>query len=121
MKAQGPWLVVKCDLGTSQIDGQDMTTITMINNLSEIAHTYIDHTNKNYKNWTNVISCFDNGWGVSIDNLRYKVKNKVIQQRHIKVYNIKENLIDADSKPVGISVDDTLQESLDRLVKVLGL
>jgi len=119
--AQGPWLVVKCDESTSKITNSDMTTITMINTLSEIAHSYVDHNNKNYTHWTNVIKGFDLGWGIVVDNLHYKTKGGVIQQRHIKVYNIKENLIDADSLPRSVSVDDTLQESVDKLVKVLGL
>jgi hypothetical protein len=114
MQAPGPWLVAKCDFGTSKVTGGDMTTITMINQKYEITHSYVEHSNRNYKNWTNVISCFDRGWGVTIDNLRYKVKDKEVQQRHIKVYNIKENLIDADSKPVGIAVEDTLQQAVDK-------
>lgn len=114
MKAPGPWLVAKCDFGTSKLTGGDMTTITMINQKEEIVHSYIEHTYRNYKNWTNVISCFDNGWGVVIDNLNYKVRDGEIQQRHIRVYNIKENLIDADSKPLGISVEDTLQQAVDK-------
>ena len=114
MIAPGPWLVAKCDFGTSKVTGGDMTTITMINQKEEIVHSYIEHTYRNYKNWTNVISCFDLGWGVVIDNLNYKITNNVIQQRHIKVYNIKENLIDADSKPLGISVADTLQQAVDK-------
>jgi hypothetical protein len=114
MKAKGPWLVAKCDFGTSKVTGGDMTTITMINKDLEITHSYVEHSYANYKHWVNVISCFDLGWGVVIDNLHYKLKNKVIQQRHIKVYNKKENLIDADSKPIGISVEDTLQESVDK-------
>ena len=119
MKAQGPWLVVKCDFGTSKVSGDDMTTITMINQQAEIAHTYVDHTNNNYTHWTNVIKGFDLGWGITIDNLRYKVKNKVVQQRHIKGYNIKENLIDADSLPRSVTVDDTLEQSLDKLYEVI--
>lgn len=119
--AQGPWLVVKCDESTSKITNSDMTTITMINTHSEIAHSYVDHNNKNYTHWTNVIKGFELGWGITIDNLHYKTKSGVVQQRHIKVYNIKENLIDADSLPRSVSVDDTLQESVDKLVKVLGL
>jgi hypothetical protein len=114
MKANGPWLVAKCDYGTSKQSGGDMTTITMINKKLEITHTYVEHSNNNYKNWANVIACFNNGWGVTIDNLHYKVKSKVIQQRHIKIYNVKENLIDADSKPIGIEVEDTLQEAVDK-------
>lgn len=114
MQAQGPWLVAKCDFGTSKVTSGDMTTITMINKKHEITHTYIEHSNNNYKNWANVIACFDRGWGVTIDNLRYKVKNKVIQQRHIKIHNVKENLIDADSKPVGVEVEDTLQQAVDK-------
>jgi len=117
MKAKGPWLVVKCDLGTSKQSGGDMTTITMINQQLEITHTYVEHSNNNYKHWANVIACFDNGWGVTIDNLRYKVKSGEIQQRHIKIYNVKENLIDADSKPVGIAVEDTLQQAVDLFFK----
>jgi len=119
--AQGPWLVVKCDYGTSRISNDDMTTITMINTLGEITHSYVDHNNKNYTHWTNVIKGFDLGWGITIDNLHYKTKSGIVQQRHIKVYNVKENLIDADSLPRSVSVDDTLQQSLDKLVKILGL
>ena len=121
MKAQGPWLVVKCDESTSKITNSDMTTITMINTHSEIAHSYVDHNNKNYTHWTNVIKGFELGWGITIDNLHYKTKSGVVQQRHIKVHNIKENLIDADSLPRSVSVDDTLQQAVDKLVKDLGL
>ena len=120
-QAQGPWLVVKCDESTSKITNSDMTTITMINTLSEIAHSYVDHNNKNYTHWTNVIKGFELGWGITIDNLHYKTKAGVVQQRHIKVYNIKENLIDADSLPRSVSVDDTLQQSLNKFVKLLDL
>lgn len=112
--AQGPWLVAKCDFGTSKLDGQDMTTITLINKQLEIAHTYVDHGNKNYSHWANVIKGFDLGWGIVVDNLHYKTKSSVIQQRHIKVYNIKENLIDADSLPKSVSVEDTLQQAVDK-------
>lgn len=118
MQAQGPWLIVKCDFGTSKLDGQDMTTITMINRKEEIAHTYVDHNNKNYSHWSNVIKGFDLGWGIAVDNLRYKVKNKVVQQRHIKIHNIKENLIDADSLPRSVSVEDTLQQALDKFFRI---
>ena len=110
MKAKGPWLVAKCDLTTSSIHGGDMTIITMINQNYEIAHTYIEHTNKNYKNWQPIIQGFDLGWGITIDNLRYKVKNKEIQKRHIRIYNTKENLIDADSQPKSVEVLETLAE-----------
>lgn len=120
-QAQGPWLVVKCDESTSKITNSDMTTITMINTLGEIAHSYVDHNNKNYTHWTNVIKGFDQGWGITIDNLHYKTKYNVIQQRHIVGYNIKENLIDADSLPRSVTVDDTLQEALDKFVKVSWL
>ena len=114
MIANGPWLVAKCDFGTSKLTGGDMTTITMINQKSEIAHSYSEHSNRNYKNWSNVIQGFDLGWGIIIDNLRYKVKNKQIQQRHIKVHNVKENLIDADCLPKSIEVKDTLEQALDK-------
>jgi hypothetical protein len=114
MKAQGPWLVAKCDFGTSKVTGSDMTTITMINQKEEIVHSYIEHTYRNYKNWTAVIRGFDNGWGITIDDLRYNVKDSEIQQRHIRVYNIKENLIDADSRPVSVEVEDTLQQAVDK-------
>jgi len=117
MQAQGPWLVAKCDFGTSKQSGGDMTTITMINQKQEIAHTYVEHSNKNYQHWANVIKGFDLGWGITIDNLRYKVKNKEIQQRHIKIHNIKENLIDADSLPRSVSVEDTLQLAVDKFFK----
>ena len=118
MQAQGPWLVVKCNFGTSKVSQSDMTTITMINQQQEIAHTYVDHSNKNYSHWSNVIKGFDLGWGITVDNLRYKVKNKVIQQRHIKIHNIKENLVDADSLPRSVAVEDTLQQALDKFFRI---
>jgi hypothetical protein len=117
MKAQGPWLIVKCDFGTSKQSGGDMTTITMINSRQEIAHTYVEHTNNNYSHWANVIKGFDLGWGITVDNLRYKLKSGVIQQRHIKIYNVKENLIDADSLPKSVEVEDTLQQALNKFCK----
>jgi len=118
-QAQGPWIVVKCDFGTSKVTGYDMTTITMINKDLEIAHSYVEHTYDNYKNWANVIAGFDLGWGIIIDNLHYKTKSSVIQQRHIRVYNIKENLIDADSLPRSHQVEDTLQAAVDKFFEGL--
>lgn len=117
MKAKGPWVVAKCDFGTSKIDGSDMTTITFINIQAKIVHSYVDHSNNNYQYWKDIITGFDNGHGIIVDNLRYKVKNKIVQQRHIPGYN-KEDLINADSKPELLAVDD-MQTVIDRLYEVL--
>lgn len=119
MIATGPWAVVKCDESTSKITGSDMTTITFINNKGKIVHTYVDHANKNYALWTDIIQGFDRGYGIIVDNLRYKVKTKIVQQKHIPGYNFKEDLINADSRPEVLAVTDTLQEVVDRLYEVL--
>ena len=118
MKAPGPWVVAKCDFGTSKIDGSDMTTITFINAQAKITHSYVDHANNNYQHWQAIITGYDNGHGIVVDNLRYKVRNKVIQQRHIFGYDLKEDLINADSIPELLVVDD-MQTVIDRLAEVL--
>ena len=35
------------------------------------------------------------------------------------INNKKENLIDADSKPVGVAVEDTLQQALDKFFEIV--
>lgn len=120
MIAIGPWAVVKCDESISKITGSDMTTITFINNKGKIVHTYVDHANKNYAFWIDIIQGFDRGFGIIVDDLRYKVKIKQVQQKYIPGYNFKEDLINADSKPTILAVTDSLQEVLDRLAEVLN-
>jgi len=117
MKAPGPWLVVRCDAGISKQTGSDMTTITLINPDQEIAHTYVEHSNNNYAYWQPIIQGFDLGWGITIDNLRYKLKDRQIQKRHIRIYNTQENLIDADSRPRSVEVLDTLAEQLAKFIR----
>lgn len=119
MQAPGPWVVVKCDESISKVTNSDMTTITFVNNTGKIVHTYVDHANKNYALWVDIIKGFDAGYGIIVDNLRYKVKTKIVQQKHIVGYNHKEDLINADSKPEILMVTDTLQEMVDRLAEIL--
>lgn len=121
MKATGTWAVVKCDFGTSKQSGGDMTTITFVNDTAnKITHTYVEHSNNNYAFWENIIKGFDQGFGIVVDNLKYKVVKGEIQHRHIKVYNIKEDLINADSKPNIVVVKDDLQDLVDVLADKLA-
>lgn len=116
MKATGSWAVVRCDAATSKQSGGDITVITLINDTAtKIVHTYVEHSNNNYAVWQNIIMGFDSGYGIVIDNIRYKVKNAAVQQRYIKYHNVKEDLINADSKPNIVTVKDQLQDLIDVL------
>jgi hypothetical protein len=117
--AKGPFVVLETYEQESRYGGT-MTVITMANTLAEITHSYIDPANKNFKFWQDIITLQDGGYGVIIDNLKYKVKDGEIQKKFIKHWNVNEPLINADSKPTIVMTTDSQQEVLDRLVEVLN-
>jgi len=116
--AKGPFVVLQTYEQESRYGG-NICVVTMANANYEIAHSYIDPANKNYVFWRDIITLQDGGYGVVIDNLKYKVKDGEIQKKFIKHWNVNEPLINADSKPTIIMTTDTQQEVIDRLAEVL--
>jgi hypothetical protein len=114
--ASGPWVVMKTTGQNSQYGGY-FTVITMINNLGEIVHTYADPDNANYKKWEEVIELNERGWGVILDDLRYKTKDNKIQTKN----KTTEPLINADSKVKALLIQKNKQQILDELAEVLEL
>jgi hypothetical protein len=112
--ASGPWVVMKTTGQNSQYGGY-VTIITMVNNHGEIVHTYIDPDNMNAKKWEEVIDLTERGWGIILDDLRYKVKEGKIQTKS----RSSEPLINADSKVKILLSQRDKQEILDQLVEVI--
>ena len=114
MIARGPHVVGKILTKESRYGGY-MYEITFISNAGEITHTYIDPENRNYKKWQEIIDLYDRGWGIVLDDLRYKVKDGE------RVYKNKtdEALINADSKIKKLYMTARRQEVLDQLYEVL--
>lgn len=117
--AKGPFVVLQTYEQESKYGG-NICVVTVANTKNEIAHTYIDPVNKNYAFWRDIITLQDAGYGVIIDNLKYKVKDGEIAKKFVKHWNVYEPLINADSKPSIVMTTDTQQEVLDRLAEVLN-
>ncbi len=113
-QAQGPWVVMTTIDKESRYGG-DITEVTLVNNHGVIAHTYVDPDNKNAKKWAEVIDLTERGWGIIIDDLKYKTKDNQIVYKN----KSKEPLINADSRIKTILIQKNKQEILDELVKVL--
>lgn len=114
--ATGPWVVMKTTDRESRYGG-DYTEVTIVNSRGEIAHTYVDPDNKNAKKWAEVIELTERGWGVIIDDLKYKVKDGEI------VYKSKsrEPLINADSQVKPLLIQKDKDQVLKQLCNVLDL
>lgn len=112
--APGPWVVARVVNKDSQY-GNSIYDITFINNRGEIAHSYIDPSNRNYKKWETVIDLFDRGWGIILDDLRYKTKDgHMVYKNHTQ-----EPLINADSRVKQIFATPHRQQVIDQLYEVL--
>jgi hypothetical protein len=116
--AKGPYVVLSTYEQESKYGG-NICVVTMANTHYEIAHSYIDPANKNYAYWRDIITLQDSGYGVVIDNLKYKVREGQVVKKFIKHWNINEPLINADSRPKIVLTTDTQQEVIDRLAEVL--
>jgi hypothetical protein len=114
--ANGPWVVMKTTDRESRYGG-DYTEVTMVNSKGEIAHTYVDPDNKNSKKWQEVIDLTERGWGIILDDLKYKVKDNEI------VYKSKsmEPLINADSRVKPVLIQKDKDQVLRRLCDILDL
>ncbi len=114
MIAQGPWVVAKVLTRSSQHGGY-IYEITFISNRAEITHTYVDPANRNAKKWQKIIDEFDQGYGIILDDLTYKMVNG--QQTYKR--NTQEALINADSKVKVLFADPNRQLVIDELAEVL--
>jgi hypothetical protein len=118
MQAQGPFVVLEVYEQASKFGG-DVTVVVMASPTPELVHTYLDTSNKNYAFWQDIVTLKNSNYGVVIDDLKYKVKNKEIQRRYIKGWNKNEPLINADSKPKILHTSKDPQDFLDMLVEIL--
>jgi hypothetical protein len=114
--ATGPWVVMTTIDRESRYGG-DYTEVTLVNSKGEIAHTYVDPDNKNAKKWAEIIELTERGWGIIIDDLKYKVKDgeRVFKNK------TKEPLINADSKVKPVLIQKDKDQVLKRLCDVLDL
>lgn len=115
MLAPGPHVVGKIVTKESQY-GNYIYEITFISNMGEITHTYVDPDNRNYKKWQEIIDLFDQGWGIILDDLRYKLKDN---QRVFKS-RTQEPLVNADSRIKVLYKTKNRQEVIDQLYEVLN-
>jgi len=99
--------------------GDTISVLTMSNLHGVLAHTYVDSANKNYRFWKDIIDLHDQGYGVVIDDLYYKVKDGEIQQKYIRSWDRYEPLINADSRPRIVHTYADQQMVLDRLAEEL--
>lgn len=114
MIAKGPWVVAKVLNKESRYGGM-MYEITFISNAGEITHTYIDPENRNYKKWQEIIDLYDRGWGIVLDDLRYKLKDNEQTFKN----KTTEPLINADSKIKKMFTTPNRQQVIDQLYEVL--
>ena len=69
--------------------GNIIFEITFANTNNEIAHTYIDEDNANFRRWEDIIKGFDQGLGIIVNGL--KIKKNAVHKR------TGEPLVNADS------------------------
>lgn len=103
------WIIIKVTLQTSKITAGDVYDVTMVNELGEIAHTYVDSSNRNQSHWLKVVELFDEGLATVVSGLKYK-KDKFYKKTN-------EPLINADSIPTPIaamSIDDAISQLYEK-------
>ena len=108
------WVVARAETKTSR-HGGTVSEITMISSEGDIAHTYIDERNRNYKNWETVLDLIRQKYGVTVSDLNYKRQHGLVQMRK----DTKEPLIDADSRPRITHIDDDYDFVIQTLYEVL--
>lgn len=114
MLSPGPHVVAKILHKESRYGGT-MYEITFISNTGEITHTYIDPDNRNAKKWQEIIDLFDKGYGIILDDLRYKLKDNKLTYKN----KTTEPLVNADTKVKVVYSTPNRQEVIDQLYEVL--
>lgn len=106
------WVVVKITHNASKITPGEVYTVTMVNELGEIAHTYVDDSNRNQRHWMEIVALYNEGLSTIVSGLRFK-KDKV----HAKT---REPLVNADSKPIAHGTMET-HEAVAALTEILSM
>lgn len=104
------WVVMKVSTRPSQYGG-DIQEITFANTDLEIAHSYIDEDNRNYKQWAKIIEAHEYGAGVVVSGLKIKKNSK-----HKRTG---EPLVNADSIVRIVHVEERMDDLLKEFVEIL--
>lgn len=105
------WVVMKVTQRPSKY-GNYIFEITFANTNNEIAHTYIDEDNKNFRRWDDIIRGYDQGYGIVVNGLKIK-KNGTHKRTG-------EPLVNADSIVNVVHVEEDINTILNQFVEVLG-
>lgn len=97
------WVVMKANRRPSRYGGE-IHEITFANTDFEIAHTYIDEDNRNFRQWSKILEAVELGAGVVVSGLKPK-KNA----QHKKTG---EPLINADSIVRVVHVEERIDDLL---------
>lgn len=104
------WVVMKVTNRSSQY-GNVIQEVTFANTLGDIAHTYLDEDNLNYRRWQDIVEGYDRGYGIVVTGLKPK--------RNAKHKKTNEPLINADSPVKVVHVEENIQDLLDEFVAEL--
>ena len=104
------WVVMKITQRPSKY-GKDIFEITFANTNNEIAHTYIDEDNANFRRWEDIIKGFDQGFGILVNGL--KIKKNAVHRR------TGDPLVNADSLVNVVHVEDEMQTVLEEFSDLL--
>lgn len=110
MKTTTSWVVMKIS-NRPDAKGHIIQEAIFANTKGQIAHTYLDESNRNYQRWKNIIRGYDEGFGIVVTGLRIKK-----DQFHKKTG---EPLVDADSLVKVIHVEDDINTLLKEFVEQL--
>ena len=110
MKLDTNWVVMKVTSKASQYGGW-VEEVTFANCDLEIAHTYLDQDNSNYKRWQDIIEAHDRGMGVVVSGLTAKKK-----ALHKKTH---EPLVNADSPVKVVHVEEDRNVLMREFVELL--
>ena len=104
------WVVIKIIDRPSKY-GNYIKEVTFANTRGEIAHSYLDEDNRNYKRWQPIVDAYDEGRGIAVKGLKVKSNSQ-----HKKTG---EPLVNADSPVKPVAVTETRQQMLDALAEAL--
>lgn len=100
------WVVMKITHRASQY-GNIIQEVTFANGSGEMAYTYLDKSNDNYKRWEPIVDLFDYGAGVIVTGLKPKSGGKSGKQ-----------LVTADSP---VRIQHTTEDINELLVELVNL
>ena len=110
------WIVVKSHQDDSKITEGQFYTVTMMNELGEIAVTYVDDSNRNQRMWMDIVELYNQGLSSIVSGLRYKKD----RNGDVKLTSrTKEPIVNADSKPTLHGTMET-HEAIAALIEMLG-